>query len=51
MAKVGSGKKKVAAVRKKQWNATKSSLHKTGKSIFGPAKKSVEEAHEMNEYD
>lgn len=29
MAKVGSGKKKVAAVRKKQWNATKSSLKKS----------------------
>ncbi len=39
MAKAGSGKKKVATVRKKQSNATKSFLRKTGKSVFGPAKK------------
>ena len=39
MAKAGSGKKKMMAVRKKRSNATKSSLRKTGKSVLGPMKK------------
>lgn len=39
MEKAGSGNKKVMAVHKKRSNAARASLHKTGKSVFGPMKK------------
>ncbi len=39
MAKPGAGKKKMAAVKKKQWNNTQKSLHSTGRAISKGAKK------------
>ena len=35
MAKPGAGKRKMAAQRKKQWNATTSSLKSTGRALRG----------------
>ena len=35
MAKAGAGKRKMAAQRKKQWNATTRSLKSTGRALRG----------------
>ena len=39
MAKAGAGKRKMAAQRKKQWNATTRSLKSTGRALRGGRRK------------